>query len=236
MRILGVRVDNFSKEDILEKIEFFLSEKKFHQIATVNPEFILQAQADAEFGKILNESALNVADGVGLWYAFLRWGKILKGRFAGADLMLEVLKMAENKGLGVFLAINKNGLSNFQEIRISLLEKNPKLNINGADLDPQITNYQLPVTSYEVLFCNFGAPAQEKFINSQKNDIIRLAMGVGGSFDFLTGKLRRAPLWMQKSGLEWLFRLAIEPTYRVKRIFRAVIIFPLKVLFNNKCL
>ena len=234
MDILGVRIDNFYKHEILEKVESFLDEEKFHQIATINPEFILAAQRDLEFKNILNKCALNVADGSGLKYAFIRNFSWLKARFAGVDLMQEILEIAERKKLSVFLAISKNSLSGFEEIKTVLLKKYPNLKIDGFAIDPLNSgSYKIQDTKYRILFCNFGAPYQEKFLNLQKNGNIRIAMGVGGSFDFMTGKTRRAPKLIQSLGLEWLFRLCQEPKYRIKRIFNAVIVFPLKVIFSK---
>ena len=233
MNILGVRIDNLSKKDVLGKIEPFLSDGKFHQIATVNPEFILEAQKNAEFKNILNNSDLNVADGVGIWFAFLRFGKLLKARIAGVDLMHDILKMADEKKLSVFLVANKNGLSSWEETRNVISKKYPNIEFSGADLDSlNFSEYQISNTRYQILFCNFGAPYQEKFINSLKNDIIVVAMGVGGSFDFITGKAKRAPKGMRIFGLEWLWRLILQPK-RIKRIINAIIIFPIKVLFNK---
>jgi len=150
--------------------------------------------------------------------------------------------------LGVFLAINKDGLSNFQEIKDALSELYPNLKIDGADLvpschsgpDPEsreiLKQVQDDKNNPKLLLVNFGAPLQEKFINSQKNGTIRLAMGVGGSFDFLTGKAKRAPIWMRKAGLEWLWRGVVQPQdrlKRLKRIFKAVIVFPIKIIFSK---
>jgi len=233
MKLLGVRIDNLSRKEILEKIEFFLNEDKFHQIATVNPEFILRAQKDSAFKNILNQCDLNVADGVGIWYAFLRFGKFLQTRLAGVDLLEEILKIANEQKLSVFLAVSKEGLSSYEEIAKVLSGKYPNIKFSGSDIDPNITDYQLLVTSYCLLLCNFGAPFQEVFIRSQKDAKIRLGMGVGGSFDFLTGKISRAPRPMRKLGLEWLWRLLRQPVYRTKRIFKAVIIFPIKILFSK---
>ncbi|MEI8343391.1 MAG: WecB/TagA/CpsF family glycosyltransferase [Candidatus Moraniibacteriota bacterium] len=234
MHILGIRIDNLGKKEILEKIEFFLDEEKFHQIATINPEFILQAQKDCDFKNVISMCNLNVADGAGIGYAFLRFGKFLKTRLAGVDLLTEILQIANDKKLSVFLAINKDGLSSYKEIVLVLNKNYPNINFFGEDINPRITDYQLLITSYSILFCNFGAPAQEKFINSQKNAKLRLAMGVGGSFDFIIGKIVRAPIWMRAIGLEWLWRFAQEPKYRAKRIFNATIVFPIKILFSKK--
>lgn len=237
MKILNARVDNFSKRDVVQKVGSFLEEEKFHHVATVNPEFVLKAQEDEEFRNILNDCDLNVADGVGIWFAFLRFGKFLKARMAGADLVEEILKLAERNNHKVFLLAEKNGLSSWEETKIAILRKYPKIEIAGINLDKNtpFTDYQLPVTSYEIIFCSFGAPAQEKLLHSlksQKDSRIRLAMGVGGSFDFLTGKRKRAPKIMRKIGLEWLWRFIQEPKYRAKRIWKAVIIFPIKIIIN----
>jgi N-acetylglucosaminyldiphosphoundecaprenol N-acetyl-beta-D-mannosaminyltransferase len=89
--------------------------------------------------------------------------------------------------------------------------------------------YNIQNTKYEILFCNFGAPHQEKFLNSLKSAKIRLAMGVGGSFDYVTGKLQRAPRAMRIFGLEWLWRLILQPK-RWRRIWNAVIVFPIKII------
>lgn len=268
MDILGVRIDNLSKKEILEKIELFLSENKFHQIATVNPEFILTAQKDVAFKNILNESDLNVADGIGLKYAFVRYGGWLKKRMAGIDLMHEILYLAYKHNYKIFVAANSKGLSKWQEISSTLSSLYPTLEVDGADIEPGESMPLAECSKHDILLCNFGAPHQEKFINSIKNSSpihlcneiesngndcmgiqkcssdlslrnercrgkIKLAMGVGGAFDFVTGKFKRAPKWMRKFGLEWLWRLIQEPKYRIKRILKAVIVFPFRVLINR---
>jgi N-acetylglucosaminyldiphosphoundecaprenol N-acetyl-beta-D-mannosaminyltransferase len=231
LKILDVKVDNLDKSEILEKIRFFLSESKFHQIATINPEFILEAKKNQDFKDILNNCDLNVADGFGIRLAFWRFGKRLRCRLAGADLMMEILKIAGDLNLSIFLANKKDGLSSWEETRVAILKTYPNLKIYGANLENKPFSCSL-ITDPCILFCNFGAPHQELFINSQKCANIRLAMGVGGSFDFLTGKIQRAPHFMRKIGLEWLWRLIQQPK-RMRRIFNAVVIFPIKIIFNN---
>lgn len=239
MKILGVRIDNLSKKEILEKVEFFLSEDKFHQVATINPEFILKAQDDIEFKNILNSCNLNIADGVGIWYAFIRNFSFLKKRMAGADLLEEIFKIANQNKSNIYLAINGNGLSKYSEIKKVLEKKYRNINFSGKNFynfDPcEIRN-----TVYDILICNFGAPYQEIFLNQQKSGKIRLAMGVGGSFDFMTGKVRRAPKLMRVLGLEWFWRIFFHPNSnksffakRLKRIFDSVFIFPIRIFFNR---
>jgi N-acetylglucosaminyldiphosphoundecaprenol N-acetyl-beta-D-mannosaminyltransferase len=173
-----------------------------------------------------------VADGFGIKLAFLRFGKFLKYRFAGVDLMMEILRLANDRGLEIFLAINKDGLSNFSEIKTEILKIFPNLKIFGDDINVSNIQYSILDIRYQILLCNFGAPQQEIFINNLKSDTIRIAMGIGGSFDFLTGKIKRAPKIFRILGLEWLYRFIQEPKYRWKRIFNAVIIFPVKIILN----
>jgi len=238
--ILGIKIDNLSRKEMLEKVKDFLNSDSFHQIATVNPEFILKTQKDRGFKDILNSCDLNVADGFGIKLAFWRYGKNLKCRMAGIDLMMEILKVANEKKLKIFLATSSRGLSSWEETKEAINKKFPDLEINGVNIschsEAEPKNLEiLRFAQDDIVFCNFGAPEQEKFLNSLKsaeNARIKLAIGVGGSFDYLTGKIRRAPKWMRQIGLEWLFRLILEPKYRFKRIWNAVIIFPIKIIFN----
>ncbi len=234
--ILGVRIDNLTYTEIIKKVNFFLTDAHFHQIVTVNPEFILEAQKNLFFKKIINHSSLNIADGIGIKLAFYYLGKKLKKRLTGIDLMLDILKIASLKKIPLFLVVNKQGLSSFEETRLAILKLYPQLKIDGITINKKtaISSYKkLKFSSATILFCNLGAPDQEFFINSQKNANIRLAMGVGGSFDFLTRKVKRAPVFMRKIGLEWLWRLLQQPK-RLKRIWRAVIIFPITIALRKE--
>ena len=134
MNILGVKIDNLSKYEILDKVKFFLSEDKFHQIATVNPEFILEAQKNEAFKNILNSCDLNIADGVGIKFASWRYGKNLKCRMTGVDLMWKIIRLAHQNKLTVFLVANKDGLSTWEETRDVILKSYPDLEINGTNL------------------------------------------------------------------------------------------------------
>ncbi len=227
-KILDVKIDNLTRAEIQQKVASFLMEDNFHQIATINPEFILAAQKNSEFKNILNSCNLNIADGFGIKLAFWRYGKILQYRMAGIDLMLEILQLANAKKLSIFLAAKNGGLSSWEETRDAILKTYPALEITGENINILDTGYQPPTTNYQLIFCNFGAPYQETFLNNLKNARIRLAMGVGGSFDYLTGKTPRAPQFLRQMGLEWLWRLMLQPK-RWKRILNAVIIFPIKI-------
>jgi N-acetylglucosaminyldiphosphoundecaprenol N-acetyl-beta-D-mannosaminyltransferase len=238
MRIFGVRIDNLSREEILAAVDGFLDGPELRRIATVNPEFLLLAREDQAFADILNAYDLNVADGFGLHLAFWRRGKRLKCRFPGADLMPHILSLAEQKGLRVFLAARKDGLSSWQETAEAVRKRHPRLEISGEDREVRPSDFSkthAKAAGYDVVFCNFGAPAQEVFLAglAKASGTVRLAMGVGGTFDYLTGKAKRAPRWVRAMGFEWLWRLTQQPK-RWRRIWSAVIVFPALFLREHR--
>ena len=232
MKLLGVPISQLSQEEILAQVKVFLAEPKFHRIATVNPEFLVLADTDQVFKNSLLAADLCVADGFGIVLAGLLRGKKIT-RFPGVDLFHEVLTIAERDGHSVFLVINKDGLSSYEEIRLALLKKYPRLLIHGIDVSVnEDLDSKFEIRDSKIILCNFGAPEQELSLESLRSTPgnIRLAMGVGGSFDFLTSKQKRAPQCLRTIGLEWLWRLILQPK-RWKRIWNAVIVFPVKVLF-----
>ncbi len=265
INILGVDIDNqLTKEEIFLKINKFLDSDQAHYIVTPNPEIILKAQKDEELFHILNQADLSLADGFGLKLAALMSGKSLN-RFTGADFVLDLLRIAQNRNKKVLIICNQNGLSSSEDISQALKEKYPQLRflVQATDFYYQIDESNKKVAikkcfrcnflnrivdrvnkkleflfsdkvldfEADILICNFGAPFQEKFIwhNYKKIPSLRLAIGIGGALDFLTGKIKRAPKWMRFLGLEWLWRLIRQPK-RYNRIFRAVFVFPFKFL------
>lgn len=241
MKPFDISISSFSNEAVLTKVREFLAEPKFHRIATVNPEFLVMADRDGAFKKSLQDADLCVADGFGIVLAGVLHGEKIT-RFPGVDLMHDIIAIAQREGHAVFLAIRQDGLSSYEEIRVALLKKYPRLNVAGTDVDAGLYQassiryqvYEIRDTKYDILLCNFGAPTQELFLESVRNDPgdVRLAVGVGGSFDYLTGKQKRAPGWWRALGLEWLWRLILQPK-RWRRIWNAVVVFPVKVFLEK---
>ncbi|MFA6553517.1 MAG: WecB/TagA/CpsF family glycosyltransferase [Patescibacteria group bacterium] len=233
MEILGVRIDNIIKADALEKVRHFLGGDGKHYIVTTGPEFIMAAQRDPEFKDILNASDLSLADGFGLAIAARRAGEKLATRIPGVDLLVEICALAAETSQSVFLLGAKPGVA--EKTAVRLIERIPNLRIAGAEsgyrgwhkhLDDtkivEIINRRQP----DILFVAFGQVKQEKWIHRNLSRIltVKLAMGVGGSFDYLSGQVKRAPVWMRIIGLEWLFRVIRQP-WRAPRIITAVIRF-----------
>lgn len=242
LNILNVKIDNLTKSEVLQKISEFLQSDKQHQIVTVNPEFIMAAQHDDEFRNILNKADLSVADGVGLKFAAKKFGQKLKERITGVDLIYKMAKIAEQKNKSIYLLGAKGKVP--EKTTMKLLEKYPKLKIAGYETgyrhwwwklsDEKIVGH-IRRSEADILLVAFGHPKQEKWIyhNLPKMPSVKMAMGVGGSFDYISGNVKRAPKWMRDIGLEWLYRLIRQP-WRLPRIMTAVVKFSWAVLRAKK--
>ena len=242
-KILGVKIDEFSFSEVMEKITSFLGGDKLCQIATVNPEFIMTAQKDAVFKDILNSANLNVPDGFGLQCAAFYKRKKIGQRLTGVDLTWEIAKLAQEKGYSIYLLGGKPGVAEMTANRLRYLYRNLKIAgaYAGAPDEEGIVD-KIIASKADILLVAFGAPKQEKFIHDLKNcvsnlgfrasDLPKVAMGVGGTFDYISEIVPRAPKWMRSLGLEWLYRLIQQPP-RFRRIYTAVIKFPLAVIFTR---
>ena len=253
INILGVNITDITKAQVLNKIREFLTGRKQYSIVTPNPEIILGATTeDEEAYYILNHADISLADGIALKFAGWFYGKNIE-RITGADLTLEILKLAQAEKKKVAIFNWSRGLSTAAEIKQALADKFPGLDVFVQDIEREtvvdFTAVQLrdnsSVSSKEqiksppppllkgvndfapdIIFCALGFPYQEKFIyyNLAKIPSARLGLSVGGSFDYLTGKAVRAPKWLRGLGLEWFWRLMKQPK-RWRRIYRATVVF-----------
>jgi len=240
--ILGISIDCLNQNQVMEKIEKKFADFQKFYIVTVNPEFILTAQKDKKIAQILNEAEISIADGIGLVLVSKMTKNKIPKRIAGIDLMMKICEYAEQNQKLIYLLGGNMDVA--KEAKEELIKQFPKLIVAGYDsgilaneiwtiekekeIIQKINNSQA-----DILFVALGSPKQEKFIAQNLDKLnIKLAMGVGGSFDFIAKKVPRASRWMQIIGLEWLFRLFKEPR-RIKRIFNAVIVFPVTFLFRT---
>ncbi len=235
IKILGIKLASIDKHSLLKKLEKILEREKKIYICTPNPEIILKSHQDEELFYILNQAEYNLADGFGLQIAG-RLSNQSFPRITGADFSLELLKLAEKQEKKVIIVNHKNGRSSISDIEKALKKLVPNLNFLVINSDVKInldknSEKQIEEYSADILFSLFGAPWQEKFIyhNLNKFTNLKIAIGVGGAFDFLTKKAKRASKLIRKIGLEWLWRLILEPK-RFKRIFNATILFMAKVI------
>ncbi len=240
MQIFGITLDDFSCGAALARCETWLNGNSFHRIATVNPEFLLRAKEDVAFARNLRLADLRVVDGFGIIIVSRLHGKIIH-RCSGADLMTSLLAQAEREHHPVFFAVRQDGLSSYEEIIQALRKKYPALIVNGSIVDRHDqasawndAHSKIRTSRATIVFSNFGAPEQEYFTESLREDPgdVRLAMGVGGSFDYLTGKIVRAPHCLRAVGLEWLWRLIQQPK-RFGRIWSGTVIFLWRSMLNK---
>ena len=235
--IFGVRTDNFSVREIKEKItDIFGDYPRQKFVTTLNPEILLKAHRDEKYRNILNSADLNICDGFGLkLVSFLR-GRKIRARFSGADLVDFLLELAEDKRHRILVVSAKNSLSVPAEIEQVIRRKYPNLSAKSEYFSPGQDFFKNGIINQaEIVFVNFGAPEQEKFIfeNRTKFPNAKILIGIGGTFDFITGKIRRAPRFLRALGLEWLWRLIQEPK-RFRRIWNAVIVFPMISIFRKE--
>lgn len=235
VNILGIQLHNLTKDNLWQILIGFLKSSSNHLIATVNAEFILAACNNERFRSILNQADLSLPDGSGPALAALTYGHKI-ARHTGADLTVELLAYAEQNQLPIAIINWWGGLSSATDLKAGILRKYPKLILTVEDIgrSGQLGQRQIKRLNNlqpRVMFCTLGAPWQEYFLDNHRQTIasVRLMIGVGGSFDFLIGRIKRAPLLLRKLGLEWLWRLIQQP-WRWRRIWQAVPVFTWRFL------
>ena len=208
------------------------------QIATVNPEFVMAAGQDPQFMDVLRHADLCIPDGIGLVYASRWMGNPLPERVAGSALVYHLAERAARRGWRLFLLGAAPGVAEEAAAKFQALY--PGLEIAGTYAgSPAVAENESIVSlinesEADLLFVAYGAPNQDKWIarNREVLPSVRLAIGVGGSLDFVTGRSPRAPEWVQDLGLEWLYRLIREP-WRWRRML-ALPQFAVRVLINAR--
>lgn len=245
---LGVRLDELTRHMAGKKALSFLDGNSQYKIYTPNPEMLVKAYNDKGFKEVLNKADLNICDGKGI--SICSFGVMQS--IPGVDFMLDICKMIEKRGEKVFL-LGSGDLKVVKRTALNLIKVFPNLTISDfhegtqvienkdgslwvGELTNNLVLERIKRSQADILFVAFGHGKQEKWIDKYLKDLpnIKIAMGVGGAFDFISGEVERAPEIMRSFGLEWLWRLKKDPK-RWKRIYNAVIVFPyLYVTKRNK--
>jgi N-acetylglucosaminyldiphosphoundecaprenol N-acetyl-beta-D-mannosaminyltransferase len=237
--ILGVAITDASAENILEYLFEMLDKPHAKlQIVTPNPEIIVYANRHKSFQDILNRADISLCDGIGLFLAAKLLNEPIKERIAGADFVEMVCKKAVNESkkdvrkpvIVGFLGGKKNVAKRTAEC---LRKKYPGLVVGFAGAEwPDIESAKFKVQStntIDILFVAYGFPKQEEWIATHLSHIpVKAAMGVGGTFDYLSGSIPRAPFFIRAVGLEWLFRLIRQPWRLVRQV--ALVEFMISVI------
>ena len=244
MKILGTRIDHVTMRQAVEQATEGMKSGRPFVVVTPNSEIVVKANRDERLMRIIDHAGLVVPDGIDLVIGSKLVKQPLKERVTRIDLMMELIAYAEKNGSRVFLLGGKPAIAELAAER--LLEKHPKLNIvgthhgyfkgshngeQGSEEERAIIE-RIRALEADMLFVALGAPSQEFFIEANKEALgAGLLMGVGGSFDVISGTIQRAPERWQRMGLEWLYRLIKEP-WRIKRA-GALPIFAWSVLIHR---
>lgn len=224
IEMMGCHIDNLSMEETLQTIENFIRSGKPHQHVVVNVDKLVKASRDAGLRQIINECALINADGMPVVWASRLLGKGLKERVAGVDLFEALMSRASQRGWRVFLLGAREEV--VSGVRHLYQNKYPGLQFAGCrngywkpDEEREVVE-QIKAANADLLFVAISSPKKEQFLGKYQEEMkIPFAMGVGGTFDVAVGKVKRAPLWMQKAGLEWFYRFLQEPRRMFRRYF-----------------
>ena len=242
--LLGVRVDRITQRQAIAQIDQLVTHHNespslivCQQVVTVNTEFVMMAQHNSIFRNVINHAALVVADGIGIVWATRYLGKPTPERVTGTDTLVELAQHCASKGYRLYLLGAAPGVAEEAATRLQVLA--PGLQIAGTYAGSPATAEEDAIiervrgAQADILCVAYGAPAQELWIARNLARLpVAVAMGVGGAYDFLSGRQRRAPRIMQKMGLEWLYRLYREP-WRLRRML-AIPRFMLLVVLKGR--
>ena len=223
--LFGCNIDNVSMEETLERVEGFVRSGRPHQHVVVNVDKLVKASRDADLRRIINECDLVNVDGMPVVWASRLLGKPLKERVAGIDLFEALMRRAAQKGWRVFLLGARPDV--VREVAATYAGRYPGLVLagvhdgywQGGDAEAQVVR-QVRESRADLLFVAISSPKKEQFLGLYQAEMrIPFAMGVGGSFDVVIGRVKRAPAWMQVAGLEWFYRFLQEPRRMFRRYF-----------------
>ncbi|MDQ7814782.1 MAG: WecB/TagA/CpsF family glycosyltransferase [Patescibacteria group bacterium] len=238
----GLVIHGYGKPEILAYVRDAVRQGRQTMIVTANPENLIFAKTHPEYWNVLRQADLRTVDSFGLVCAGLLHS-VKPHRTPGVELADYLCEEAEKNGWRVGLIGGAEGIAD--KAAWSLRQRYPQLNVvaeaggrvdadgNGDEANDEAI-FRLTQSAPDILLVALSFPGQEAWIAKHISDIpsVKVAIGVGGTLDYWSGKIKRAPSWMRKLGLEWLYRLILEPR-RWKRMFTAVIVFPLMAFFDR---
>jgi N-acetylglucosaminyldiphosphoundecaprenol N-acetyl-beta-D-mannosaminyltransferase len=221
VRIGRSNIDAVTSDEALDRlVELAEDPSGAAQVVTPNAQHVVLLESDPYLRKIYSDAALVVPDGISLVYAARLLGTPLKGRVTGVDVLQGLCAKAAERGLSVFFLGGRRGAA--EEAAARLKSVHPKLKVAGTSCPPygfhlreaglNEVSREVLAAQPDILFVALGAPKQEYWIYEHGLKLgVPLSIGIGGSFEMISGMTRRAPRWIQAAGFEWLFRLAMEP-------------------------
>lgn len=228
MKFLNIEIDNVNMKEAIDEVKDLIKSPGYHYVVTPNAAHIVMIEEDLEFKKVYENADLILTDGMPLIWISKAYKTPIKEKVSGSDAFPLICEMAAENGYKVFILGAAEGVA--AKAAEKLIEKYPKLKVAGT-YSPKygfekeekeiekvinIVNEAKP----DILFVGVGAPKQEKFIYKYKNELkVPISLGIGAAIDFEAGNLKRAPRWMQKTGLEGFYRFFKEPRRLFKRVF-----------------
>ncbi len=235
--VLNVMIDVVTMKEAVTTVKQFVLQKKPHLIVTPNAEMIMMANKDKQLAHIINKADLVIPDGAGVVWAARYQGNLMPERVAGYDLVQCLLREAVNEKYRIYLFGGAPGVAD--KARKIAEDRFPGVKIVGTrngffnkQEEAEILN-EIKTCQPDILLVALGVPRQEKWLDEYKDELrVPAAIGVGGTFDVMAGLVQRAPLWMQRSNLEWLFRLLSEPKRAIRML--ALPHFVIKVMTTKR--
>lgn len=214
---LNCKLSLLGEEEVLQKIKDFIQEGGFHLIVTCDTYAFVVASRDEEFANIVRSADIVTPDGIGVVLGARLLGIPVRERVAGADMVMKLMPMAEKEGWSFFLLGGAPGVA--EKAKDKLQSLFPGVRVVGcrdgyfkAEEEKEVVE-TIRMSEADILLVGMGIPKQEKFIWRNKEKLgVKVAIGVGGTLDVVSGRVRRAPRWMRRCGLEWLFRLIHQPS------------------------
>ena len=237
VKILGVNVNSLTMAQAVEAVQQFIAEKKVALVATANAEMLMRSTQDEELKDILNQADLVVPDGAGTVWAAGHLGEPMPERVAGFDLAQELMREAPARGDRIYFFGSAPGVADKAKAKAE--ELYPGIQVVGTrngfftEADEPGIIAEIKAARPDILLAALGVPKQEKWLKKHMQELqVPVSIGVGGTLDVMAGVMQRAPLWMQKAKLEWLFRGLKQPS-RAGRLL-ALPKFVLKVVASKK--
>jgi N-acetylglucosaminyldiphosphoundecaprenol N-acetyl-beta-D-mannosaminyltransferase len=224
VHLLGVGIDRVTRDDVARRLDGFVRQRGAHQVVTVNMDFLSIARRNEAFRRLVNDADLVVADGTPVRWAARYYGSSLPARITGPDLIEMGVAHSIAHGSSLFFLGAAPGVAaraadrlreRFGAFSLAGVYSPPFGPIEGAEAAK--VRRLIADTRPDFLFVAFGCPKQDFFIREHADLGVPVAAGIGGSFEFLSGAINRAPGWAQRGGLEWAFRLWHEPRRLAKR-------------------
>ena len=226
--LLGVGITNTKEQEVLEFIYTGLqnSSEKYY-IVTPNPELLVIADNDPGYKNILNKAKLALPDGIGIMWGAWFMAKPLRQRISGVDFVKSLCNYVSKRPITVgFLGAGPNVAEKTSEC-LKTLYPELRVNLVASEWSESLKNKKV-----DILFVAFGSPKQEIWISEHLDDVpAKVVIGVGGAFDLISGKVPRAPKVLRKLGLEWLFRLVIQPWRIIRQLSLIKFVF---LVFKEK--